>query len=188
MKSKKQAKTNAINSKKHIPTEEPIFYKTVRGSSNRPVFQKKFYNNDKKNRTGEGFGLREKIEMQNNNKFKKNLKKANKFEESKKTEENKIELMDSLINGALKNNFFIIQKEKKKINPNEILANKRKEYLERNGIGVSNVNLEENNEEPKVKEKDEKPKKKFSFKKKLKKPSDNDSSKLSIQSLISKKN
>ena len=155
MKSKKQAKTNAINSKKHIPTEEPIFYKTVRGSSNRPVFQKKFYNNDKKNRTGEGFGLREKIEMQNNNKFKKNLKKANKFEESKKTEENKIELMDSLINGALKNNFFIIQKEKKKINPNEILANKRKEYLERNGIGVSDVNLEENNEEEKQSEKDE---------------------------------
>ena len=61
---------------------------------------------------------------------------------------------------------------------------------EPNIINTNKKNMETNifnskkYEEPKVKEKDEKPKKKFSFKKKTKKPSDNDSSKLSIQSLI----
>ena len=61
---------------------------------------------------------------------------------------------------------------------------------EPNIINTNKKNMETNifnskkYEEPKVKEKDEKPKKKFSFKKKIKKPSDNDSSKLSIQSLI----
>ena len=156
MKYKKQSKTNTINSKKNIPNDEHVFYKTVRGSSNRPVFQKKIYNIEKHSyRTGEGFGLRTKIEMQNNYKLKKNLKNINKFEESKKTEENKIELMDSLIKRALNNNFFIIQKEEKKINPNEILVNKKKEYLKRNGIGVSDVNLDENDEDEKQNEKDE---------------------------------
>ena len=61
---------------------------------------------------------------------------------------------------------------------------------EPNIINTNKKNMETNifnskkYEEPKVKEKDEKPKKKFSFKKKTKKPSDNDSSKLSIQSLL----
>ena len=61
---------------------------------------------------------------------------------------------------------------------------------EPNIINTNKKNMETNifnskkYEEPKVKEKDEKPKKKFSFKKKIKKPLDNDSSKLSIQSLI----
>ena len=61
---------------------------------------------------------------------------------------------------------------------------------EPNIINTNKKNMETNifnskkYEEPKVKEKDEKPKKKFSFKKKIKKPSDNNSSKLSIQSLI----
>ena len=61
---------------------------------------------------------------------------------------------------------------------------------EPNIINTNKKNMETNifnskkYEEPKVKENDEKPKKKFSFKKKTKKPSDNDSSKLSIQSLI----
>ena len=151
MKNKKQTKVNnTINSKKHIPTEEHIFYKTVRGSSNRPAFQKKFYINEKNNyHTGDDFGLRAKIE----NKNKKNKKK---FEESKKTEENKNELIDSLIHGAIKNNYFMIQKTENKISPNEILSNKKREYLKRNGIGVSDVNLDENEENEKQNEKEEK--------------------------------
>ena len=143
MKNKKQAKSNAINSKKHLPTEEHIFYKTVRSSSNRPVFQKKFFNNEKTSyHTGEGFGLREKIE--NNNKAKK---KMNKFEESKKTEVNKNELIKSLISLPFKNNFFLNQKKENKIKGKEILTNKKREYLERNGIGISDVTLDENEKE-----------------------------------------
>jgi hypothetical protein len=63
MKNKKQAKTNTINSKKNIQTEEQVFYKTMRGSSNRPAFHKKFYANEKNNNhpgANEGFGLRKK--------------------------------------------------------------------------------------------------------------------------------
>ena len=61
---------------------------------------------------------------------------------------------------------------------------------EPNIINTNKKNMETNifnskkYEEPKVKEKDEKPKKKFSFKKRIKKSSDNDSLKLSIQSLL----
>ena len=139
IKNKKQTKTYTINSKKHLPTEEQIFYKTVRGSSNRPAFKKKLYNIEKHdNHTGEGFRIREKIEN------KKKLKNLNKFEESKKTEENKNELIDSLIHGPFKINNFLIQKNENKLNPNKILTNKKREYLERNGIGVSDVNLDEN--------------------------------------------
>ena len=146
MKNKKQKKASTINSKKHLPTEEHIFYKTVRGSSNRPAFQKKFYNNEINSfHSGEGFGLRAKIE--NNNKAKKKLKNTNKFEESKKTEANKNELIESLISCAFKNNFFLNQKKENKIKGNEIFTNKKREYLERNGIGVSDVTLDENEKE-----------------------------------------
>ena len=145
MKSKKQAKTNTLISKKHMPIEEHIFYKTVRGSSNRPAFQKKFFNNNEKNNfhTSEGFGIRAKFE---NNKNNRKLKNVNKYEESKKTEEYKNELIGSLINAAIKNNYFIISKNENKINPDKLLEKKKREYLERNGIGVSDVNLEEEND------------------------------------------
>ena len=149
IKNKKQMKTNIINSKKYNPTEEHIFYKTVRGSSNRAGLQKKYFNKEKFSKTEEGFGLKAKIK--NNNK----LKNLNKYEESKKTEENKNDLIDSLIKGAIKNNFFIIQKKENKIKTNEILNNKKKEYLNRNGIGISDVNLNENDENEKQNEKDE---------------------------------
>ena len=157
MKNKKQAKTNTINSKKNIQTEEQVFYKTMRGSSNRPAFHKKFYNNEKNNfhntGTSEGFGLRKKIDTQNNNRYKK---KSNKFEESKKGEENKNELIDSLINGAIKNNYHTMNKTENKLTPKRILADKKKEYLQRNGIGISDVNLDENDiENNKQNEKDE---------------------------------
>ena len=157
MKNKKQAKTNTINSKKNIQTEEQVFYKTMRGSSNRPAFHKKFYNNEKNNfhntGTSEGFGLRKKIDTQNNNRYKK---KSNKFEESKKGEDNKNELIDSLINGAIKNNYLTMNKTENKLTPKRILADKKKEYLQRNGIGISDVNLDENDKENnKQNEKDE---------------------------------
>ena len=144
MSNKKKAKINTANSKKNIPTEEHIFYKTVRGSSNRPAFQKKFYNNEKSNyHTGEGFYLREKIENIQRNK--KQLKNNNKFEDSKKTEENRNELIDSLICGFTKNKKkFLKQIEEKKLNLNEILNKKKRDYLKRYNIGVSDVNLDEN--------------------------------------------
>ena len=74
------------------------------------------------------------------------------------------------------NNFVtgIMDKE-----PNIINTNKKN-----NKIMEINIFNSKKYEEPKVKEKDEKPKKKFSFKKRIKKSSDNDSLKLSIQSLL----
>ena len=66
--------------------------------------------------------------------------------------------------------------------PNIINTNKKNKKI--NKIMETNIFNSKKYEKPKDKEKDEKPKKKFSFKKKTKKPSDNDSSKLSIQSLI----
>ena len=142
---KKHKKANINNSKKNIPTEEHIFYKTVRGSSNRPVFQNKYFNNEKNNyHTKEGFGIRYKIS--NNNKNNKNQKNLKNYEESKKTEENRNVLIDSLIKGVIKNNYFLIDNNENKIDPKEILSNKKKEYLQRNGIGVSDVNLNENEE------------------------------------------
>ena len=74
------------------------------------------------------------------------------------------------------NNFVtgIMDKE-----PNIINTNKKN-----NKIMEINILNKKKYEEPKVKEKDEKPKKKFSFKKRIKKSSDNDSLKLSIQSLL----
>ena len=70
--------------------------------------------------------------------------------------------------------------------PNIINTNKKNKNI--NKIMETNIFNSKKYEEPKVKEKDEKPKKKFSFKKKIKKPSDNDSSKLSIQSLLKNTN
>ena len=64
----------------------------------------------------------------------------------KKNEENKNELIDSLINGA-KNNYLLMNKNENKLTPKKILADKKKEYLERNGIGISDVNLDENDKE-----------------------------------------
>ena len=60
--------------------------------------------------------------------------------------------------------------------PNIINTNKKNKNI--NKIMETNIFNSKKYEEPKVKEKDEKPKKKFSFNKKIKKPSDNDSSKL----------
>ena len=148
---KKQKKTYTIDSKKHIQTEEHIFYKTVRGSSNRPVFQKNYFNNGKKKKNiREDFGI--KFNISNNNKNNKNLKNP---EESKKSEENRNVLIDSLIKGVIKNNNFLIEYSENKINPKEILANKKKDYLQRNGIGVSDVNLNENEENEKKNEKND---------------------------------
>ena len=153
---KKQVKPNNKNSNKNMKVEENIFYETVRGRSNRPIFQKKFYKNDKNHfHTEESFGLKSKMDLQNH-KQKKIPKKKNKLEESKKYDENKNELIDSLINGAIKNNFFSIQNTETKITPKKILAEKKKEYLQRNGIGISDVNLDENDyENNKDDEKDE---------------------------------
>ena len=66
--------------------------------------------------------------------------------------------------------------------PNIINTNKKNKKI--NKIMETNIFNSKKYEEPKIKEKDEKPKKKFSFKKRIKKPSDNGSSKLSIQSLL----
>ena len=66
--------------------------------------------------------------------------------------------------------------------PNIINTNKKNKNI--NKIMETNIFNSKKYEKPKAKEKDEKPKKKFSFNKKIKKPSDNDSSKLSIQSLL----
>ena len=143
---KKQIKSNQINSKKKIQTDENILYKTVRGSSNRPIFQKKYYNNNKGlSRTGEGFGAKANLEMKNIQKNKPKI--INNLEESKKIEETKNDLINSLINGAIKNNGFSIQNSENKITPKKILADKKKQYLERNGIGISDVNLDENDDE-----------------------------------------
>ena len=152
---KKQIKSNQINSKKKMQTDENILYKTVRGSSNRPIFQKKYYNNDKGlSRTGEGFGVKARMEMKNIQKNKPKI--TNNLEESKKTEETKNDLINSLINGAIKNNGFSIQNSENKITPKKVLADKKKQYLERNGIGISDVNLDENDyENDKQNEKDE---------------------------------
>ena len=104
-KKKVKTKKNTINSKKNIPPEENLLYKTVRGSSNRPIFQKKYYTNDRYlARTGEGFGLKAKMKLQNKQKNKD--KKMKEYEESKKFEENKNELIESLITGVIKNNYF----------------------------------------------------------------------------------
>ena len=152
---KKQGKTNQMNSKKKMQADENILYKTVRGSSNRPIFQKKFYNNDKDLcRTGDRFYVKSNMEMK---KIQKNKpKKVNILEESKKTEETKNDLINSLINGALKNNGLSIQNSENKITPKKVLADKKKQYLERNGIGISDVNLDENDDEnDKQNEKDE---------------------------------
>jgi len=145
---KVKTKKKTINSKKNIQPEENLLYKTVRGSSNRPIFQKKYYTNDRYiARPGEGLGLKTKIKLQNKPKSKTN--KINDYEESKKVEENKNELIDSLITGAIKNNYFSIQnsENKNKITPKEILVEKKKQYLERNGIGISDVTLDENDYE-----------------------------------------
>ena len=157
LKNKKQAKTNNINSKKNIQTEEKVFYKTMRGSSNRPAFHKKFYNNEKNNnQTGEGFGLRKTIDIQNNNRYKKKPNNLNDFEESKKNEENKNQLIDSLIKASIKNNYIIMQKTDNKLTSKRIFSDRRKEYLKRNGIGISDVNLDDKDEENnKDNEKDE---------------------------------
>jgi len=122
---KKQIKSNQINSKKKMQTDENILYKTVRGSSNRPIFQKKYYNNDKGlSRTGEGFGVKARMEMKNIQKNKPKI--TNNLEESKKTEETKNDLINSLINGAIKNNGFSIQNSENKITPKKVLADKKK--------------------------------------------------------------
>ena len=104
--------------------------------------------------------------------------------------ENSVALMVGL---SLYNSPLISEELKPKLNSklntqiNKFVAGMDKEP---NIINTNKKNMETNifnskkYEEPKVKEKDEKPKKKFSFKKKIKKPSDNNSSKLSIQSLI----
>ena len=154
---KVKAKQKTINSKKNIQPDEILLYKTVRGSSNRPIFQKKYYTNDRyQARIGEGLGLKAKMKLQN--KPKNKAKKMNEYEESKKVEENKNELIDSLITGAIKNNYFSTQnsENKNKINPKEIMVEKKKQYLERNGIGISDVTLDENDyENNKQNEKDD---------------------------------
>ena len=152
---KKQEKSNQINSKKKAQADENILYKTVRGSSNRPIFQKKFYNNDKELcPTEEVFGVKAKMEMKNIQKNKS--KQINNLEESKKIEETKNDLINSLINRVLKNSYFSIQNSENKITPKKVFEDKKKQYLERNGIGISDVNLDENKEEnDKQNEKDE---------------------------------
>ena len=61
-----------------MKVEENIFYETVRGRSNRPIFQKKFYKNDKNHfHTEESFGLKSKWTFKITNKKKYQKKRIN---------------------------------------------------------------------------------------------------------------
>ena len=138
---KSAKKNNTINSKENNKVfDEKIYYKTVRGFSNRPTFKKKYYNKSQEM-------PKDKI------KVKKNLKK---FEESKQCEDNKDIMKDNLIKGGKKNIRLLLKLIKnKKIIKNKNVE-KKKEYLEKNGIDLSDVifqNFEE--EEKKQPEKDE---------------------------------
>ena len=130
---KSNKKNKTINSKENRVTDEKIYYKTVRGYSNRPMFKKKFYNKSQEI-------YRDKIKIKNN------LKK---YEESKQSEDNKDIMKKNLIKGGKKNIHLLLKLIKsKKLESNKIV-DKKKEYLKNNGIEFSDVNLVDYDEEEK---------------------------------------
>ena len=139
---KSAKKNNTINPKDNNRAfDEKIYYKTVRGFSNRPTFKKKYYNKSQ--------------EMPKNKiKIKKNL---NKYEESKQNEDNNKDLLkENLIKGGKKNIRLLLKLIKNKKMKKNKNVEKKKEYLMKNGIGLSDVifqNFDE--EEKKQPEKDE---------------------------------
>jgi len=137
---KSATKNVTINSKNEGNVDENIYYRTVKGSSNRPMIKKKFHNNKSHEIH------KDKI------KIKKNLKK---FEESKQNDENKDDLKKNLINGGKKNIDLLLKLIKKKKLLKNKTVEKKKEFLQKNGIGVSDVNLDDNEEEKKQPEKDD---------------------------------
>ena len=137
---KSATKNVTINSKNEGNVDENIYYRTVKGSSNRPMIKKKFHNNKSHEIH------KDKI------KIKKNLKK---FEESKQNDENKDDLKKNLINGGKKNIDLLLKLIKKKKLLKNKTVEKKKEFLQKNGIGVSDVNLNDNEEEKKQPEKDD---------------------------------
>ena len=134
-------KNFTINMKGENQDNENVYYRTVRGLSNRPTFKKKkLFKSDELRK--------DKI------KFRKRLQK---YEESKKNEENKSDLKKNLIKGGTKNiNLLIklIKNQKKLKNKN---VEKKKEFLQKNGIGVSDINIDLDNfeEEKKQSEKED---------------------------------
>ena len=137
---KSATKNVTINSKNEGNVDENICYRTIKGSSNRPMIKKKFHNNKSHEIH------KDKI------KIKKNLKK---FEESKQNDENKDDLKKNLINGGKKNIDLLLKLIKKKKLLKNKTVEKKKEFLQKNGIGVSDVNLNDNEEEKKQPEKDD---------------------------------
>ena len=128
-----------ITSKDNNNIDENNYYRTIRGSSNRPMFKKKYNNKSH--------------EIHKDNiKIKKNLKK---FEESKQNEENKNEMKKNLIKGGKKNINLLIKLIKKKNLLNNKAVEKKKEFLERNGIEFSQINCNDYEEEKKQPEKED---------------------------------
>ena len=135
---KSAKKNNTINTKDNNRAfDEKIYYKTVRGYSNRPTFKKKYYNKSQEIH-------KDKI------KIKKNLKKC---EESKQCEDNKDLMKENLIKGGKKNIRLLLKLIKNKKMMKNKKVEKKKEYLKKNGIDVIFQNFEE--EEKKQPEKDE---------------------------------
>ena len=138
---KSAKKNNTINPKDNKRgIDEKIYYKTVRGYSNRPTFKKKYYNKSQEIR-------------KDNLKIKKNLKKC---EESKQSEDNKDLMKKNLIKGGKKSIRLLLKLIKNKKSMKNKNVEKKKEFLQKNGIGLSDVvfqNFDE--EEKKQPEKDE---------------------------------
>ena len=128
-----------ITSKENNNIDENNFYRTIRGSSNRPMFKRKY--NNKSHEI-----------PKDNIKIKKSLKK---FEESKQNEDNKDEMKKNLIKGGKKNINLLIKLIKKKNLLNNKSVEKKKEFLQKNGIGVSDINLNNFEEEKQQSEKED---------------------------------
>ena len=134
-------KNMTINTKNEpqIHFNENIYYRTVRGLSNRPMFKKKHLYKSNESR-------KDKI------KFRKRLQK---YEESKKSDENKNDLKKNLINAGTKNINLLIKILKKQRKLRDKNVEKKKEFLQKNGIGVSDINLDNYEEEKKQSEKED---------------------------------
>ena len=130
---KSNKKNKTINSKDNRVNDENIYYKTVRGYSNRPMFKKKYYNKSHEIH-------RDKIKIKNN------LKK---YEESKQCEDNKDIMKKNLIKGGKKNIRLLLKLIKSQKLVENKMVDKKKEYLKNNGIEFSDTNLIDYDEEEK---------------------------------------
>ena len=130
---KSNKKNKTINSKDNRVNDEKIYYKTVRGYSNRPMFKKKYYNKSHEIH-------RDKIKIKNN------LKK---YEESKQCEDNKDIMKKNLIKGGKKNIRLLLKLIKSQKLVENKMVDKKKEYLKNNGIEFSDTNLIDYDEEEK---------------------------------------